>query len=114
MADELWVATLGQVPYREAVALQERLREARQAGSLPDVLLLLEHPPVMTKGRRAERGDLPMGEDWYLMQGIDVADSDRGGRVTYHGPGQLVGYPIMQVHSVPDFVRRWSPRSSRR
>ncbi len=105
MADDLWVTTLGQVPYREAVALQERLREARQADAIPDVLLLLEHPPVYTKGRRAEGADLPMGEEWYLTQGIDVADSDRGGRVTYHGPGQLVGYPIMRVREVPAYVR---------
>ena len=104
VADELWVATLGQVPYREAVALQERLREARQADAIPDVLLLLEHAPVYTKGRRTEAADLPMGEDWYLAQGIDVADSDRGGRVTYHGPGQLVGYPIMRVREVPAYV----------
>ncbi len=104
MADELWVSTLGQVPYREAVALQERLREARQHDAIPDVLLLLEHPPVLTKGRRAEPADLPMGEEWYLAQGIDVADSDRGGRATYHGPGQLVGYPIMRVREVPAYV----------
>ena len=95
---------LGQVPYREALALQERLRDARQADAIPDTLLLLEHPPVYTKGRRAEPSDLPMGEDWYRAQGIDVADSDRGGQVTYHGPGQLVGYPIMRVREVPAYV----------
>jgi len=104
VAEELWVTTLGQVPYREAVALQEQLRDARQQDRIPDVLLLLEHPPVYTKGRRAEQADLPMGEQWYLSQGIDVAESDRGGRVTYHGPGQLVGYPIMHVRDVPAYV----------
>ncbi len=102
---ELWVATLGRVPYRDAVALQERLRVARQADAIPDVLLLLEHDPVYTRGRRTERSDLPMGEQWYMARGIDVADSDRGGRVTYHGPGQLVGYPIMRVRDVPGYVR---------
>jgi lipoate-protein ligase B len=101
---EIWVVQLGRVPYPRGVALQERIRDRRQAGELPDVLLLLEHPPVYTKGRRTEPADLPMGEDWYRRQGIDVEDSDRGGRVTYHGPGQLVGYPIMAVGSVPDFV----------
>lgn len=101
---ELWVATLGQVEYAEALAMQERLRDARQRDLMPDVLLLLEHPPVYTKGRRAEGTDLPMGEQWYLSQGIDVAESDRGGRVTYHGPGQLVGYPIMRVRDVPAYV----------
>jgi lipoyl(octanoyl) transferase len=102
--DELWVARLGQVPYAEAVEIQHRLRSARQAGELPDVLLLLEHPPVYTLGRRADQTDLPMGEDWYLSQGIAVERSDRGGRLTYHGPGQLVGYPIMRVGDVPGYV----------
>ena len=102
--DELWVARLGQVPYAEAVAIQDRLRAARQAGELPDMLLLLEHPPVYTLGRRGDESDLPMGEDWYRSQGIDVERSDRGGRLTYHGPGQLVGYPIMQVTDVPAYV----------
>jgi lipoyl(octanoyl) transferase len=101
---ELWVAHLGTLPYREGVRLQERIRGRRQAGELPDSLLLLEHPPVYTKGRRSERGDLPMGEDWYELQGIEVEQADRGGRVTYHGPGQLVGYPIMEVHDVPAYV----------
>jgi lipoate-protein ligase B len=101
---ELWVAHLGTLPYREGVELQERIRTRRQAGEIPDALLLLEHPPVYTRGRRTEPSDLPMGEDWYRLQGIEVEDSDRGGRVTYHGPGQLVGYPIMNVHDVPAFV----------
>jgi lipoate-protein ligase B len=102
---ELWVAHLGRLPYRESVALQERLRDRRQSGELPDALLLLEHPPVYTKGRRTEAADLPMGEDWYRLQGIEVEETDRGGRVTYHGPGQLVGYPIMEVRDVPGYVR---------
>jgi lipoate-protein ligase B len=102
---ELWVASLGRIPYAEGVALQARVRAARQAGEVPDALLLLEHPPVYTKGRRTEPSDLPMGEDWYRTQGIEVADTDRGGRVTYHGPGQLVGYPIMEVHDVLEYVR---------
>ena len=102
---ELWVAHLPQTSYGEGLAIQERIRERRQAGEIPDTLLLLEHPPVYTKGRRTEPGDLPMGEDWYLGQGIQVEASDRGGRVTYHGPGQLVGYPIMAVRDVPAYVR---------
>jgi lipoate-protein ligase B len=101
---ELWVAQLGTIPYREGLELQETLRSRRQAGELPDLLLVLEHPPVYTKGKRTEPGDLPMGEDWYRAQGIDVCETDRGGRVTYHGPGQLVGYPIMAVDRVADFV----------
>ena len=102
---ELWVANLGLVPYAEGVDLQARLRTARQAGEIPDTLLLLEHPPVYTKGRRSDPADLPMGEDWYRAQGIEVADTNRGGRVTYHGPGQLVGYPIMGISDVIAFVR---------
>ncbi len=104
MPDELWVAELGLVSYPEAVTIQERIRSERQDGSVPDVLLLLEHPPVYTKGRRAQNSDLPMGEGWYGVQGIEVCGSDRGGGVTYHGPGQLVGYPIMRVHDVPHYV----------
>lgn len=104
MAGELWVTQLGRVPYLDGVALQERLRARRQADEIPDALLLLEHEPVYTKGRRSEPADLPMGEDWYLMQGIEVCESDRGGRVTYHGPGQLVGYPIMRIEDVPGYV----------
>ena len=101
---ELWVAQLGSVPYGDGVRLQEALRERRQAGALADLLLVLEHPPVYTKGRRTEPADLPLGEDWYRAQGIEVCDTDRGGRVTYHGPGQLVAYPIMAVERVADFV----------
>jgi lipoyl(octanoyl) transferase len=105
MSGELWVANLGTVEYSAAFAIQERLRDARQADEIPDVLLLLEHPPVYTRGRRTGEGELPMGEDWYAAQGIDIVDVDRGGRVTYHGPGQLVGYPIMSTSEVLGFVR---------
>jgi lipoyl(octanoyl) transferase len=105
MTQELWVANLGRVPYAEGVALQDRIRGARQAGAIPDTLLLLEHDPVYTKGRRTERSDLPMGDDWYRAQGIEVAETSRGGRVTYHGPGQLVGYPIMGIGDVIAYLR---------
>jgi lipoyl(octanoyl) transferase len=102
---DLWVVHFGTVEYREAYALQERVRAARQADAVPDTLLLLDHPPVYTRGRRTEAGELPMGEAWYRSQGIDVVDADRGGRVTYHGPGKLVGYPIARVEDVVAFVR---------
>src|SRR4051795_12029647 len=102
---ELGVVQLGIVPYREALELQLRLRELRQADEIGDTLLLLQPPPVHTRGRPTEAHDLPMGEDWYRAQGIEVHDADRGGRVTYHGPGQLVGYPIMRIGDVPEFVR---------
>jgi lipoate-protein ligase B len=102
---ELWVCHLGTVEYREALTLQERIRDARQRDELPDVLLILEHPPVYTRGRRSGPGELPMGEDWYRMQGIEIVQTDRGGKVTYHGPGQLVGYPIIRVDDVVAYVR---------
>jgi lipoate-protein ligase B len=101
---ELWVSQLGSVPYAEAFAVQRRLLDRRAAGDLPDLLLVLEHPPVYTRTKRTEPGDLPMGEDWYRERGIEVEDTDRGGLVTYHGPGQLVAYPIMAVEGVADFV----------
>ena len=96
---------MGRIPYAEALALQEEIRARRQADEIPDTLLLLEHPPVYTRGRRTLPADLPMGEDWYRTQGIEVEDVDRGGRVTYHGPGQLVGYPIMKITDVVEFLR---------
>ena len=101
---DLWVTHLGPVRYAEAFELQRTLRDRRAAGELPDLLLVLEHPPVYTRGKRTEPGDLPMDEAWYAERGIEVEDSDRGGRVTYHGPGQLVAYPIMAVERVADFV----------
>ncbi len=105
MTPEIWVCHLGVVEYGEALALQERVRAARQEDELPDVLLTLEHPPVYTRGRRSRGDELPMGEDWYRAQGIDVVETDRGGLVTYHGPGQLVGYPIVRVDDVVGYVR---------
>jgi lipoyl(octanoyl) transferase len=102
---ELWVCRLGTVEYRAALALQERVRAARQDDRVPDVLLTLEHPPVYTRGRRSDASELPLGEAWYRAQGIDIVDVDRGGRLTYHGPGQLVGYPIMRVDDVIAYLR---------
>jgi lipoyl(octanoyl) transferase len=102
---DLLVCHLGRIGYQEGVELQQRLRAQVQAGALGDLLLLLEHPPVYTLGRRSSAADLPMGEDWYRAQGIDVARTDRGGKLTYHGPGQLVGYPIMRVDDVIAQVR---------
>jgi lipoyl(octanoyl) transferase len=101
---ELWVCHLGKVEYREATALQERLREQVRANELPELMLLLEHPPVYTVGRRSDDGELPFGEAFYRERGIDIVQTPRGGKLTYHGPGQLVGYPIMRVSSVPDYI----------
>jgi len=103
--DEIWVCHLGVVEYLDALAIQEQLRARRQAGELADVLLLLEHPPVYTRGRRSRDDELALGEDFYASRGIDVVDTDRGGRVTYHGPGQLVGYPIMRTVDIGSYLR---------
>jgi len=110
MSAEVLVVRCGLVPYEEALVAQRWLRDAREDGSIPDVLLLLEHPAVYTRGRRSTPEELPMAEEWYAMQGIEVLDTDRGGRVTYHGPGQLVAYPIVDLRpygdDVHEFVRR--------
>jgi lipoyl(octanoyl) transferase len=103
--DELWVCHLGSVAYSDGITIQETLRAGREAGELPDMLLLLEHPAVYTRGRRSAEGELPLGEDFYRARGIDVVATDRGGRLTYHGPGQLVGYPIMQIADVHRYLR---------
>jgi lipoyl(octanoyl) transferase len=100
------VRRLGTVGYRDGLALQAELRSQRQAEQIADTLLLLEHPPVYTRGRRSLDGELPLGEDFYRARAIEIVPTDRGGRVTYHGPGQLVGYPIMRVSDVGMHLRR--------
>ena len=102
---ELLVVRLGSVEYRAALTLQEQVRERRQKDELPDTLLLLEHPPVYTQGRRSSPTDLPFAPEWYAEQGIDVVPVRRGGQLTYHGPGQLVGYPIMRIDDVIAYLR---------
>ncbi len=104
MSAEVLVVRCGLVPYEEASVAQRWLRAARQEGAIPDVLLLLEHPPVYTRGRRSGPEELPMAVEWYEMQGIEVRDTDRGGRLTYHGPGQLVAYPIVSLKPYGDDV----------
>jgi lipoyl(octanoyl) transferase len=102
----MWVCEVGEIDYRSALALQERVRDARQQELIPDTLLLLEHnPAVYTRGRRSAPGELTMGEAWYAERGIEIIDTNRGGKVTYHGPGQLVGYPIVRVDDVVAYVR---------
>jgi lipoyl(octanoyl) transferase len=111
--DEVLVVRCGLVPYAQARQAQKGLEAMRHGGELGDVLLLLEHPPVYTKGRRTEAAELPMGEDWYRTQGIEVTDTDRGGRVTYHGPGQLVAYPIVSLQPYGDDVHGYIRRMER-
>jgi lipoyl(octanoyl) transferase len=113
MSAEILVVRCGLVPYEEALVAQRWLEGARQEGEVPDVLLLLEHPPVYTRGRRSSEEELPMRREWYEMQGIEVHDTDRGGRVTYHGPGQLVAYPIVSLRPYGDDVHEYVRRLER-
>jgi len=93
------VRRLGVVPYPDALALQQRLVEARRRGEIPDTLLLLEHPHVITLGVRVrqDRSHIVASPEELSARGVTVHESGRGGDVTYHGPGQLVGYPIFDL-----------------
>jgi len=96
------VRRLGLVPYAEAWALQNRLAEDRAAGRIPDTLLLLQHPHTYTIGRSGTRDHVYLSEAELAARGITCLDVDRGGDVTYHGPGQLVSYPILDLGLAPD------------
>jgi lipoyl(octanoyl) transferase len=93
----LQVRRLGRVAYGAGLELQARLVAERQAGQIPDTLLLLEHDPVFTLGRNARRENVLLPEDALRARGFDVYEAGRGGDVTYHGPGQVVGYPILDL-----------------
>jgi len=93
----MWVVRAGTVPYAEAVSLQERVLAARDREEVPDVLLLLQHPAVITVGRRSDLGHLLADEETLAARGVELHETARGGDVTYHGPGQLVGYPIFSL-----------------
>ena len=99
------VRRLGLVPYGEAWALQQALADARRAGDVPDTLLLLEHPHTYTIGRSGTRDHVYLSAAELKERGITCLDVDRGGDVTYHGPGQLVGYPILDLGNAPDVGR---------
>jgi lipoyl(octanoyl) transferase len=106
------VLYLGRMEYAPALALQQSLVQSRKQGIVSDVLLLLEHPPVLTLGRNARRENILLTDQELLDRGVQVLETNRGGDVTYHGPGQLIGYPIFDLRGfdprlgVLDFVRR--------
>ena len=98
---------LGTLDYRRSLALQELRREKLRAGQVNEALLLLEHPHIYTLGRNADRADILAGSDWLQSRGVKVEECDRGGQVTYHGPGQLVGYPILDLNPDRRDLRRY-------
>ncbi len=98
---------LGRVGYRRADALQRELRDLLRRGEGDEHLLLLEHPHVYTLGRSARAADVRAPARWLSERGVTVEESDRGGQVTYHGPGQLVGYPILDLSPDRRDVRRY-------
>jgi lipoyl(octanoyl) transferase len=98
MPRELWVVSAGRVPYAEALVLQREIAAARIAGDIPhDVLLLVEHPPVVTLGRSAKMRNMLCTPALLAARGVEFHEVERGGDVTFHGPGQLVGYPIVDL-----------------
>lgn len=96
---------LGLLPYLAAWELQQRLVEARKAGAIPDVLLLCEHPHVITLGRNGKREHLRASDRLLAQMGVEFHASERGGDITYHGPGQIVGYPILDLAAYRRDVR---------
>jgi lipoyl(octanoyl) transferase len=100
-----WLATPGTIPYKGAYEQMHRLAERRVADEIPDVLLLLEHPPVYTAGRRSDPSHLLLAEHELTKRGAELHFVDRGGSVTFHGPGQLVGYPILDLGPGGDVLR---------
>ena len=105
----LEVRRLGLVPYGEALSMQRELVEERRAGRAPDLLLLLQHPPVITLGVKGDGGRAHITADEASLAelGIEVHETGRGGDVTYHGPGQVVGYPIVDLHPERCDVHRY-------
>ncbi len=97
----------GLTPFADGWALQRRLVAARQQGLLPDVLILLEHQPVVTIGRSGDRGHLLVPRTVLAQRGVPVYDIERGGSATYHGPGQLVAYPILDLRALDEDVVRF-------
>ncbi|MBB6145582.1 lipoyl(octanoyl) transferase [Silvibacterium bohemicum] len=90
---------LGRVDYASGLSIQKQVIKARHAGLIGNTLLLLEHPPVLTYGRNSGRGNILASDEFLAYRGVEIHEINRGGDVTYHGPGQLVGYPILDLRS---------------
>ncbi len=105
MTRDAWLVTPGSVPYAAAYEAMHDLAARRADGTTPDVLALLEHPPVYTAGRRTDPSHLVLAASEIEASGAELHEVDRGGSVTFHGPGQLVGYPIVHLGPAPDGVR---------
>lgn len=95
-----WVVDLGLIAYQPAFDLQRRIVTARKSGAVPDVLLLCEHPHVITLGRNGKQEHLLASSHLLRQMGVEFLPSDRGGDITYHGPGQIVGYPILNLAAI--------------
>ena len=105
MSREAWLVSPGLTPYAAAYEAMHDLARKRAAGAIPDVLILLEHPPVFTAGRRTHASHVLLPNEDIERMGADLQEVDRGGSVTFHGPGQLVGYPIVELGRAPDVIR---------
>jgi lipoate-protein ligase B len=102
-----WLVSCGRMAYGDAWALQKTLLEARQAASVPDTVLFVEHPAVITLGRAAQASNVLVAPGLLAARGIELFQIERGGDVTYHGPGQLVGYPILDLRAFDEDVVRY-------
>jgi len=102
---KITICHIGRMPYDQALELQYDLVAARQENRIGNTLLLLEHPPVITMGTRADPANIYLSRDQLEVLGVTIHEVNRGGDVTYHGPGQIIGYPIVQLHDYDQGIR---------
>jgi lipoyl(octanoyl) transferase len=105
--NKLQICQVGRIDYGEALALQNRLAGLRLAGQIDDTLLILEHPPVITLGVRGRYENIFLSQEELAARGVSIYEINRGGDVTYHGPGQIVGYPIFRLVDFPGGIRHF-------
>ena len=104
---KLNIVKLGKLDYKEALDIQERMHQLRKDDKVDDTLLLVEHPPVLTIGRRGEEANIILAIEKLKSMGVNIYDVNRGGDVTYHGPGQIVGYPIMNLNNYGKNIKQF-------